>query len=52
VSYSNSVSVPVFGNKYEAHISKWSPEDFAGCQLLCAAGGGISEVYVGKGSLV
>lgn len=51
VSYSNSVSVPVFGNKYEAHISKWAPPDFAGCRLLCAAGK-ISEVYVGKGRLV
>lgn len=51
VSYSNSVSVPVFGNKYEQHISKWGPADFPGCRLLCASADKISEVYVGKGSL-
>jgi hypothetical protein len=51
VSYSNSVGVAMFGNQYEAHISKWTPVEFAGCKLLCAAGGGISEVYVGKGAL-
>lgn len=50
VSYSNSVSVPVFGNKHEAHVSKWTPADFPGCRLLCA-NAGISEVYVGEGSL-
>lgn len=49
VSYSNSVSVPVFGNKLEEHISKWEPADFPGCRLLCEHG--LSKVYVGKGSL-
>lgn len=51
VSYSNSVSVPVFGNKYEAHISKWGSIDFQGCRLLCASADKVSEVYVGKGNL-
>lgn len=50
-SYSNSVSVPVFGNKAEQHISKWTPADFAGCRLVCASPDKVSEVYTGKGAL-
>jgi hypothetical protein len=49
ISYSNSVSVKVFGNAYEEHVSKWAPDDFKGCDLLCARG--LSEVYVARGSL-
>lgn len=52
VSYSNSVSGTTFGNKYEAHISKWTPADFSECRLLCASHDGVSEVYAGKGNLV
>lgn len=52
VSYSNSVGAPMFGNKFETHISKWSAADFPGCKLLCASADKLSEVYVGKGNLV
>jgi 2-polyprenyl-3-methyl-5-hydroxy-6-metoxy-1,4-benzoquinol methylase len=51
ISYSNSLSEATFGNKYEAHVSKWNPRDFPGCKLLCSARAGMSEVYIGKGNL-
>ena len=51
VSYSNSLSGPVYGNQYEAHISRWSPDDFPGCKLLCSARAGMSEVYIGQGAV-
>ncbi len=49
VSYSNSVSPAVFGNRNEEHVSKWSAEDFVGYSLICERG--LSQVYYGKGAL-
>ena len=31
ISYSNGIAPGMYGNKHEEHISKWTPEDFAGC---------------------
>lgn len=49
VSYSNSISPVVFGNKHEEHITKWNSDDFRGCSLMCSRA--LSEVYYGKGAL-
>jgi SAM-dependent methyltransferase len=48
ISYSNTNHGIMMGNKYEAHISKWTAADFPGCRLLCERGG-VSSVYAGKG---
>lgn len=48
ITYSNSVSPAVFGNRHEEHITKWSPEDFKGFTLMCERG--LSQVYYGKGA--
>lgn len=50
ISYSNSHSTAMYGNQHEAHVSKWTSADFAGCKLLCSIRGGSSEVYVGRGT--
>jgi len=49
ISYSNSVSPAVYGNKYEEHISKWTAADFKDHKLMCERG--LSQVYIGKGNL-
>lgn len=48
ISHSNTNHGIMMGNKYEAHISKWTAADFVGCKLLCERGG-VSFVYTGKG---